>query len=587
VGWRSRRAERDSRTPKMLGELSRASPRRSAMKLATALACSLWLASAWPCRSEGALAAGEYGIGGLTWAYAQNRGTRTEASADALEQCNASGKAACTIRAQFRNACIALAVQASPYHNGSAVVTHPDISFAEQAAVLRCNSMGTPCTVRQSFCDGVNEAEATPLPVPSGPPKYSIAGIELGTSFGRGHSRYSDFRCQDSEQFEGFTWCSTHDTGTSARGKYATSTSVMRGPDGTVVYVNHYVSPAFFDGADFDKEIDRLSRRFSGAPKIVRAPRRDGLSAAVIARWGAVEFEPLDDASTARLATGERVDKGVLVDFVGSWVRSNKLGLPIYRVRGGPGYAWAASYDDSGRGHLRFLASDAGRFESAPRVARAPPPPAPSRNGVPVQQTGSVSPKTVPPPQVGPTPVPHLPQTPSAPTAQVPGPQLPTPPASMPTIPAACPARSVDYPERLSLLQSRANVFQEQVRQWTSVREKLEKEDRVNPDAICKTHLLSVQKMLDDIGRFARSSNDAYTFEKFGTCIDDQLKKIEVETKRLQGKRDPVGVILRGNDALVRNKISAGMLAREYAQMRGSLEATKDWLKSAYTRCNI
>ena len=95
---------------------------------------------------------------------------------------------------------------------------------------------------------------------------------------------------------------------------------------------------------------------------------------AVIAQWGQIELEPLNADDLADLASGKDVIQGLRVDYLGDFVRSAKLGLPVYRIAGGAGYLWAASSDQKGRGHLRLVASDASAY--APSVA--PPPAGPA-----------------------------------------------------------------------------------------------------------------------------------------------------------------------------------------------------------------
>ena len=47
-----------------------------------------------------------------------------------------------------------------------------------------------------------------------------------------------------------------------------------------------------------------------------------------------------------------------LIDFIGNVARSAKEGLPIYRISGGTGFLWVASFDRNGRGTLRLAAVD-------------------------------------------------------------------------------------------------------------------------------------------------------------------------------------------------------------------------------------
>jgi len=52
--------------------------------------------------------------------------------------------------------------------------------------------------------------------------------------------------------------------------------------------------------------------------------------------------------------------------------QSLQLGLPVYRLGGGPGYLWSAS-NRGGRGHLRFLAIDVGDLTATKDIAQFTP----------------------------------------------------------------------------------------------------------------------------------------------------------------------------------------------------------------------
>ncbi len=62
------------------------------------------------------------------------------------------------------------------------------------------------------------------------------------------------------------------------------------------------------------------------------------------------------------MADRKGLKKGLLIDFLGNFARSAKAGLPIYRIDGGPGFVWAASFHQTGRGIFRVAAVDASRF---------------------------------------------------------------------------------------------------------------------------------------------------------------------------------------------------------------------------------
>jgi hypothetical protein len=92
----------------------------------------------------------------------------------------------------------------------------------------------------------------------------------------------------------------------------------------------------------------------------------------------------------------------LLIDYLRDFTRSAKQGLPIYRIDGGPGFIWAASFDQKGRGTLRLGAVDVSGF--------APPP-----DSVPVAEIAvPTSQEQLPPPAAvvataAPTPQEELP----------------------------------------------------------------------------------------------------------------------------------------------------------------------------------
>ena len=49
---------------------------------------------------------------------------------------------------------------------------------------------------------------------------------------------------------------------------------------------------------------------------------------------------------------------GLLVDSLSDPTRSAKADLPVYRVAGGAGYFYSASFEPGGRGHRRYVAID-------------------------------------------------------------------------------------------------------------------------------------------------------------------------------------------------------------------------------------
>jgi hypothetical protein len=203
---------------------------------------------------------------------------------------------------------------------------------------------------------------------------FFVDGIALGDRVDVDSDTYKQYECEQSEQYPSFTRCTWQRSNDD-------SDAMMHGPDGVVVYVNRYIEPATFKANEANDEVKRLSQKFGQQPKIFRLPRRPDGTDGLIAVWGALVLEPLDPASMATLVAGHSVQKGYLVDFIGHFSQSARLGLPVYSVSGSAGYVWAASYDRRGRGSLRFFAMDPSalvrRYAEGPNgpVTEPPSPP--------------------------------------------------------------------------------------------------------------------------------------------------------------------------------------------------------------------
>jgi hypothetical protein len=189
---------------------------------------------------------------------------------------------------------------------------------------------------------------------------YAVRGMALGATVPFGSSAYKEYECVPSDQFDGFTWCQKTRQEKERRGTFSATYSILHSRDGVAVYVNRYQEPAFFGANEADNDIQQYSRKLGEPPRITRMPDRAGFPTGILASWGKVELEPLDDDNIKALAEGRRLTtKGYFIDFIGDFNRSAKDGLPIYRLSGGPGFVWVASFDQKRRGTLRLTAVDA------------------------------------------------------------------------------------------------------------------------------------------------------------------------------------------------------------------------------------
>jgi hypothetical protein len=221
----------------------------------------------------------------------------------------------------------------------------------------------------RSNCQKQSERQE-PQPTGSQRSVYAVGGVALGATVS---SAYKEYKCAPSDQFDGFTWCQKTRKGNERRGKFNATYSILHSPDGAAVYVNRYQEPAFFGASEADEDIQRYSRRFGESPRITKMPHRAGFPNGILASWGKVEFEPLDNDSIKALAKGRRPNtKGYFIDFIGNFARSAKEGLPVYRLSGSAGFVWVASYGRKGRGTLRLLAVDASAISPELVATQAP-----------------------------------------------------------------------------------------------------------------------------------------------------------------------------------------------------------------------
>src|SRR5262249_33351822 len=169
-----------------------------------------------------------------------------------------------------------------------------------------------------------------------------------------------------SDEFPGFFSCNEeHKTSVGDQNpdqEVTRSHTVLQSQEGAA-YVNSYFEPAFFDPDHIKNEIDRMSSEFGQRALIIQMPQREGLPNAVIATWGAIQLEPLRPEEISVVASGGS-HLGILVSFLGDLRRSAQAGVPIYRLAGGAGFLWAATFDQNGRGVLRYLAIDPSKIES-------------------------------------------------------------------------------------------------------------------------------------------------------------------------------------------------------------------------------
>lgn len=192
---------------------------------------------------------------------------------------------------------------------------------------------------------------------------YGVGAYYLGDDYAKVKSP-GNLRCTASKFFSSFRWCGGSRKLSGSRGNYTEGTGIMHSANGRIVYASRIRIPAHFPRDWVKLEIRRLSQLY-GKARVLRAPKRISPAKGIIVYWGNVTLAAVDERSRSMLARGQSPRKGILIDFLGNFRKSVRLGLPVYAYRGGAGFVWRAAVDENGRGRLRFAAVDASAYMSS------------------------------------------------------------------------------------------------------------------------------------------------------------------------------------------------------------------------------
>jgi hypothetical protein len=250
------------------------------------------------------------------------------------------------------------------YYSVNKVLQRYDLRFTQSETAMWVKGVATVAFVLLGLFASVDvKAQTSTTP-------YTVNGLQLGARLAPNSGAYREYHCSPSGQFNGLTWCSRSAAEKGSYGQKSASYSLLHAADSTIVYANRAVDLTSFREDAAKKELQRLAQRY-GTPRIIDMPRKPKAHQGMIASWGDVVLEPLDANSMSQLAQGKSPNKGLIVDFLGNFRRSAQLGLPVYRMTGGAGFVWAASFNKKGAGTLRFVAVNPSAL-SAPGSAPAP-----------------------------------------------------------------------------------------------------------------------------------------------------------------------------------------------------------------------
>src|SRR5262249_36836799 len=368
--------------------------------------------------------------------------------------------------------------------------------------------------------------------------EYGVDGLAVGTQLNLGSKSYREYKCNPSEQFAGLIWCQKTRSEKERRGSYIEAYSLLHSKNGNLSYINRSQEPAFFNPSEAELNIQRYSRKLGESARILKMPHRSGLPDGVIAVWGKITLEPLDQESIKTLAEGKNPRKGFLIDYLRDFTRSAKQGLPIYRIDGGPGFIWAASFDRKGRGTLRSAAVGVSGFALPPDSVPV------AEIAVPTDQE-----RLPPPATVGATAAPATqeelppPAAVVATAASATQEELPPPAAVAAT---AAPARQEELPLPATVVATAVPTYQEELS--SEFNQKIEK---LQADLAISSAKVAELERAKSVAEQAREEAEQ-------AKLDAENAKQEVEQARIAEKTTSDAVIaqLRADKAAAGAKIS-------------------------------
>jgi hypothetical protein len=104
------------------------------------------------------------------------------------------------------------------------------------------------------------------------PTQYAVDSLAIGTQLSSDRAR--EYKCNLSDQFNGFTWCQKTKNAKDARGSYISAYSILHSRDRNLVYINRSQEPAFFNPNEVESEIKRYSSKIGEEPHLIRMPHR-------------------------------------------------------------------------------------------------------------------------------------------------------------------------------------------------------------------------------------------------------------------------------------------------------------------------
>ncbi len=189
------------------------------------------------------------------------------------------------------------------------------------------------------------------------PAQYILNGVALGDRISASSSNYRAFKCRPSTDFLDYTWCKQSQRKRARDGsRYNIYSTIVHTQQGTAHYLMTQLNQIRQNQNGVKGVIERVSRSFNQQPLMLKWSANKN---SVIAVWGKARIEEISGDARELISEGKSPRQGIMIDTLGNLGESVNTFLPIYRITGGEGYIFAASFNRGPNGHQRHVAIDA------------------------------------------------------------------------------------------------------------------------------------------------------------------------------------------------------------------------------------
>jgi tetratricopeptide (TPR) repeat protein len=189
--------------------------------------------------------------------------------------------------------------------------------------------------------------------------QYTVEGFILGERISPTNPNYQSYTCKQSDDFDEAIRCERTQVKSGRAGNVSVSSTLIHAQDGAAIYIMANAFPVSLTKAVVQNEIATLSTEINERPSKVQWFPKDAVApTAVVVTWGQIELDEIDGQAADDIAQGKSPHLGALVDAMGDLRRSAQQNLPVYRIHGGSGYVYAASFATAARGNRHYVAAD-------------------------------------------------------------------------------------------------------------------------------------------------------------------------------------------------------------------------------------